>query len=292
MEKKRFDVEIPDGQHLGFSRDTDGAYRAHLFDDETNGLVGHAELFEVQEDATESPYVQHVYVSDSTGTKTSELTDEELEELLRGLVSLAIIVATFAAAAAPQVKNWWHGVALPAMKSGSETARVAIKSAGEKTVMTAKSALNKLTETLRHGGGASSEPARESEAVIENSSSNEVEVAFESYRARMDSTEARERFAAALLARAFSDEQLRLLREAEFENDPDSRLLHATMGRLTQEQVTATLSLLLQKNPSLLERQPLTELATVVSRTQAGRDLPLKLEAMNSRTADKTVDLS
>jgi hypothetical protein len=108
----------------------------------------------------------------------------------------------------------------------------------------------------------------------------------------MDSAEARERFAAALLARAFSDEQLRLLREAEFENDPDSRLLHATMGRLTQEQVTATLTLLLEKNPSLLERQPLKELSTVVSRAQAGRHLPLKLEAMKSRTADKTADFS
>lgn len=50
MAKKRFDVEVPDGQHLGFSRDTDGAYRAHLFDDETNDLVGHAELFEPEDD--------------------------------------------------------------------------------------------------------------------------------------------------------------------------------------------------------------------------------------------------
>jgi hypothetical protein len=48
--KKRFDVEVPDGQHLGVSRGTDGAYRAHLFHDDTNELVGHAELFEVDED--------------------------------------------------------------------------------------------------------------------------------------------------------------------------------------------------------------------------------------------------
>lgn len=285
MEKKRFDVEIPDGQHLGFSRGTDGAYRAHLFDDETNGLVGHAELFEVPADASDSPYDQYVYVSDSTGTKTGELTDEEFEELLRGLVSLAIIVATLAAAAAPQLRNWWHGVALPVMKSGSQTARVAIKMAGEKTLMTAKSLLNKSTETWRQGGGATRESAPESEAVIADSSSNKVEVAFRSYRARMDDSEARERFAAALLARAFSDEQLRLLGEAEFENDPESRLLHATMGKLTQKQVTQTLSLLLEKNPSLLERKPLAELAVVVSRTRSGRNLPLKLEAVTSPLA-------
>ena len=50
MAMKRFDVEVPDGQHLGYSRGTDGAFRAHLFRDDTNGLAGHAELFEVAED--------------------------------------------------------------------------------------------------------------------------------------------------------------------------------------------------------------------------------------------------
>ncbi|RHW27545.1 DUF2510 domain-containing protein [Nocardioides immobilis] len=50
MPRKKVDVEVPDGQHLGWSRDTDGALRAHLFDDRTNKLVGHAELFEPEDD--------------------------------------------------------------------------------------------------------------------------------------------------------------------------------------------------------------------------------------------------
>jgi hypothetical protein len=55
--RKRFDVEVPDGQHLGFSRDTVGARRAHLFDDENNDLVGHAELFAPDEDESSSPNI-------------------------------------------------------------------------------------------------------------------------------------------------------------------------------------------------------------------------------------------
>jgi hypothetical protein len=62
MAKKRFDAEIPKGQHLGVSRDTDGAYRGHLFDDETGQLVGHVELIEVDEDHCPNPPVEYIYV--------------------------------------------------------------------------------------------------------------------------------------------------------------------------------------------------------------------------------------
>lgn len=273
-------VEIPDGQRLGLSRDTDGAYRAHLFD-ETNNLVGHAELFEPDEDATDSPYIQYVYVSDSTDTKSGDLTDEELEEMLKALVGLAMIVATLAAAAAPHVKSWWHDVAVPLMKSASESARLAAKSARDNAKLTVKSALNTFTGTwMRERGAAESETPDVSEPVIAGSSI-EVAVAFEGYRARMGSAEARERFIGALLARAFSDEQLRLLSNAKFENDRDALDLQAAMERLTPQQVGETLSLMLEKNPSLLERDSLAELATVVrgSKTDGGY-VSLKLERM------------
>lgn len=66
MAEKRFDAEIPEGTHLGVSRDSNGAYRGHLFDDTTNKLVGHVELTEVDEeevDGYRNSTVEYVYVN-------------------------------------------------------------------------------------------------------------------------------------------------------------------------------------------------------------------------------------
>lgn len=49
MVKKRFEAEIPDGTRLDRSRDTAGAFRATIRDD-GNHLVGQVELFEVDDD--------------------------------------------------------------------------------------------------------------------------------------------------------------------------------------------------------------------------------------------------
>lgn len=280
MATKKFDVEVPDGQHLGLSRDTEGAYRAHLFD-ERNNLVGHAELFETGEDTTDSPYIQYVYVSDSTDTKSGELTDEELEEMLKALVGLAMIVATLAAAAAPHVKSWWHDVAVPVMNSASESARLAAKSARDNAKRTVKSALNTFTGTMRRARGAAESETRHVTLPAIAGSSIEVADAFEGYRSRLGSAKARERFIGALLARAFSDEQLRLLSNAKFENDSDALDLQAAMEKLTPQRVGETLSLMLEKNPSLLERDSLAELATVLRRSKTGGGyVSLKLERM------------
>ena len=48
MAEKKFRAEIPDGTHLDLSRETTGAYRGTLRD-EQNRLVGHAELHEIDD---------------------------------------------------------------------------------------------------------------------------------------------------------------------------------------------------------------------------------------------------
>src|SRR5690625_4440698 len=120
MVRRTFDVEIPDGQHLGFSRGTDGAYRAHLFDDETNELTGHAELFE-----TDEAFTQDAQYADAP--HSAALTDEELAEALEALARLVLIVATLASAAAPHVRSWWQDIALPAMRSAKNGAVTAVR---------------------------------------------------------------------------------------------------------------------------------------------------------------------
>ncbi|KIS28684.1 hypothetical protein TV39_04720 [Arthrobacter sp. SPG23] len=276
MARKRLDVEVPDGQHLGFSRDTDGAYRAHLFDNETNGLVGHAELFEPAKDESDSPYIEYVYVSDSRPKEGRELADKELDEALEALVRLGIIVA---AAAAPHVKRWWQGRAIPGLKSAGNTALLAVKSTSDNTLLTVKSTWNRFTGTRKpERSDAPVEMVPAAEPVREDSST-ELEVAFKDYRARMSSEEARQRFVVALLARAFSEEQMRMLRNAEIEDDGDPLSLKAAMVALTPQQVGETITSMLEKNPSLLERESLAGLGMILGGRRAdGECVPLRIE--------------
>lgn len=292
MARKRFDVEIPEGQHLGFSRDTDGAYRAHLFDDQTNDLVGHAELFEGDTDETRTPRVEYIYVSDSEPSRGHDLSDEELEETIEALLNLALIVTMLAIKAAPHIAGWWRGTAVPTLKLASGTARSAVRSVNEKTVrsirsksdtalLTLKSALPKLHkdqkaendvltgETVAAGPENPRRPAQ-------------LETAFTEYRSRMGSTEARERFVAALVARAFSDQQMQALRDATLEDNSEFPGLNDAMKALTPQRVGETMSVVLEKNPSLLEPHSISELRAIFSGGNEG--LALRIE--RPRTAE------
>lgn len=118
MPRERFDVEVPEGTHLGASRDTDGAYRAHLFDDDTNGLVGHAELFDPVKDEAEppsDPSPVFVYIDDGRATEAQAREPSEVEKLLGNLLLLGVLVAV--EKAKPHVKAWWTDQARPAMSA-------------------------------------------------------------------------------------------------------------------------------------------------------------------------------
>lgn len=257
MVRRTFDVEIPDGQHLGFSRGTDGAYRAHLFDDETNELTGHAELFE-----TDEAFTQDAQYADAP--HSAALTDEELAEALEALARLVLIVATLASAAAPHVRSWWQDIALPAMRSAKNGAVTAVRSRWDRVTAarrTGPPAVEIITPAEPAGGARSTELA----------------VAFQEYQARMSSAEARERFVRALLARAFSEEQLRLLRNARVDDDRPSALATA-VAALTPAQVEDTLTVMLEKNPSLLGCESLHQLGMVLGRRADGDLVPLRVE--------------
>lgn len=257
--RKQFDVEIPDGQHLGISRDTDGAYRAHLFDDETNGLVGHAELFEPEEvevGPTTDPYT---YGSDAQAPDHDEQLDE-LAELLGNLLALAIIGA--ATAAAPHIKRWWSYKVLPAFTS-----------TGEKI----KSTWNRIPRTRKAGSAAATAEFVALSDPAGNQSSNEVDAVLEGLRVKMGSAEARQRFVAALVAAAFAEEQMRLLRNARIEDVAAYSELESTLHELTPQQVGDTMNLMLKADLSLLDRETLTELGRVIDEGRTDREyVPLR----------------
>lgn len=122
MALKRFDVEVPDGQHLGYSRRTDGALRAHLFRDDTNELAGHAELFEVGEDELGPRRANDGYDRVAPSARAAEL-NPEIVALVDAIFEWLTLHAEDAAAkAGERLRNWWLGAAVPACKSTARTA--------------------------------------------------------------------------------------------------------------------------------------------------------------------------
>jgi hypothetical protein len=262
--RKRFDVEIPDGQRLGFSRDTDGAYRAHLFDVETNDLVGHAELFEPDEEPS-SPSIEYVYVPSSGAAEegSHQLSAEELAELIDLVIRAAV-------AAAPHIRKWW--TAFKARRAGQP--------------------ISKRIPHRREDHGPSI-PPRVAPLVAGPApvqSNTELAIAFQDDRIRMSSVEARERFVAALLAREFSDAQMKLLQDALIEDEQGPVELEGAIGTLTPHDVAETLKGILQRNPSLLGQGTPTELIPILGGGRADGELvPLKAEPLTDapRTTDR-----
>lgn len=275
MVRKRFDVEVPDGQHLGFSRDSAGAYRAHLFDDATNRLVGHAELIETDDDEDASHWSDWSD-ADLHGSRPPRpesrrhLTPEEVAETLEALAAVALVGASLASAAAPHVRRWWKGTAVAAREAGAR-GRSAARESGDGAVNALRSTWGKVARTRKADEAGAAEGATTDDSRPGSADPTELEAALRDHRARMSSAEAQERLVAALLARTFSDEQLRLLRSVVVDDDGDEPVPGDALGTPTAQQVGETVRLVLERNPSLLDGVSSAALADLLA---SGRQVP------------------
>ncbi|MGW6573271.1 hypothetical protein ACWGAN_14000 [Streptomyces sp. NPDC054945] len=246
--------EYPDGLTPGQSKD--GGLHQNLYDDEGN-LVGHGNFIpddESEEDsASESPpffFGESGCGHESDSRSREPLKPEEIAEAL-------IILIKFAAWTAPRLKRWWEGQALPF----------------------AKSTRNRFSRARRRD---SSDPSDES-ATLDGSAppepSREVVAELEEYRVGMGGEEASARFAAALMARLFSDEQMEMLRNARIEGEGGS-LGSRAVGEVTLQQVMDNVRLALEANPSLLTKESLAELGKVFARKGTSRRHAIELQVV------------
>jgi len=280
--RQRFDVEVPDGQHLGFSRDTTGARRAHLFDDETNDLVGHAELFELDEAGAFSPNSEYM---DLAYPEAAQAAPRPLSEAQRELaevlgIFMAEVIIEAAEATASHVSRWWSAKVVPAFGASRH---------GLKPTYT------RLPHRREDHSSSSTAVAAWVEDPVPTPSSGDLAVAFEAHRIRMSSAEARERLAAVLAARAFSEEQMKILSNVQIEDEDGPTELGRVVRGLTPQDVAETLIEILERNPPLLDRGTLTEPGSVVHDGRAGRDyVALKFERLKDvpRTMDREPELS
>lgn len=218
MAERIFRVVVPEGTRLGRSHGTGGDFRGNLYDETTGRLVGSAEMTEV-DDGDTGPAAPPWWLDPSVEGDEEQLTPAGLAALL-GLVVAAAAVS----AAAPVVVMLWQGRVLPRVRAWWRRVRRLPGPEG------------RVVGRARLG----SAPAR-----------GEVSSALEVYREPMSAAEARERLVAAVVARAVSEEQLRVLRERRVE-DPQAAAAAEVLASVPPERLAGAVRALLDANPTLL----------------------------------------
>jgi hypothetical protein len=151
--------------------------------------------------------------------------------------------------AAPHVRKWWYEQALPAAKAKwNDQALPSVKSKWSSVVRS-------RTRDRR------AEVAEDLQEVVTVSGDQ---------RTTMSGAEARKRFTAALMARIYSDEQLRLVRNARVvEEGEDGPVELGATEDLTPQRIGEHVALMLEANPSLLGEDTLAELGKLVAKIRA-----------------------
>jgi hypothetical protein len=204
-----------------------GGLDQNIYDDQGN-LAGHARFIpdDGSDDDYDCKYEDDCRRGSDAESEKVRLTPEEIAQLAE-LLAIAILAGV---KAAPHVRQWWDDQALPAVKAQWSRLTRSRKAESRQTVVPEVRAI------------ATAMPVADSPHVTS---------ALAVYQASMSSTEARERFVAALVARAFSDEQMRILRETPVRAG-DALDLGDLMEAVTPEEVARHINLVLQSNPTLL----------------------------------------
>ncbi|MEU9507792.1 hypothetical protein AB0D32_16125 [Micromonospora sp. NPDC048170] len=214
----------------------EGGLHQNLFDREGN-LKGSARF--IPDDVSEpEPAVvtETVYVPVERRRRTRE--EEELDQAIAALVSH--LIDRGIAKAKPLAEQWWR-----------ETARPAINA--QRAKMLERRSRRKAQKKTPVMEGAVVEPSQELTEVSDED------------RPNMSSAEAQARYLAALAARAYSDEQMRLVTSANIVDGEGLAELKRSLAELPSDQVTSLLEAM-ATNPSMLGEDTLAELASILGR--------------------------
>ena len=217
-----------------------GGLHQNLFDSEGH-LQGSAR-FVPTEDSDAEPLVvtETVYVTVEERRRSRE--EEELQEVINELVYQ--LLRRGAAKAWPVAERWWHEVARPAVGAQKTKLRDRVSRRRTRRDLAAGDSLE---------GGRAIDVA---ESVDE--------------RVKMSAAEAQARNLAAYAARAFSDEQLRLVNDAEIVGARDVDAVTQSLAALPPSQVRGLMAAM-AKDPTLLTDEALADLASLLGRlSQSG----------------------
>lgn len=209
-------VRVRKGARFARSRKTTGAHRGMTRDPDTN-QVGQAEIFLKEENELDpvAAYPQGWLDSDLDESEArAQERRENAEFLAEVLVEIGLRLAE---KAAPRVRKWWFEQALPAAKAKWNDQ--ALPSVKAKWSSVARS----RTSDRR------AEAAEDLQEVVTVSGDQ---------RTTMSGAEARKRFAAAVMARVYSDGQLRLVRNARVVDE--GRTVRWSWERRTSSRLSAS----------------------------------------------------
>jgi hypothetical protein len=235
--------EYPDDLTPGQSKK--GGLHQNLYDKQGN-LVGHGNFIpDKGGDApskTETPplfFEPSECDCESHSQSQERLDPEEIVEAL-------ILLINFAAWSAPRLERFWKHQVLPLAKS----TRRKFSRARKDENPDASSKLRTLVDPA---------PPEPSPEVTSELAETPVD---------MSSEEAAARLAAALIARIFSDEQMRILRNSRIEA-ADSQVRMGAVDQHTFQQAVEKLRSQLEVNPSLLTRESLADLRKSLAKIQS-----------------------
>lgn len=249
-------IRVPKGARLLQSSKTAGARRGMTRDPDNE--LGHAEIFlkeEIEPELEPEPVAACPHGWPDSARHASEAQEQERRETAEFIAEVVFQLGLrVAEKAAPHVRKWWSEQALPAMRT---------KWNGQAL----PSVKTRWTGVRSRVGDRRAEEAGGPQDVLTVSPDRGDR---RDRRKVMGGAEARQRLAAAVAARIYSDGQLRLLRGARVVDEgEDGPVEVESTADLTPQRIGEQVALMLEKDPSLLGGETLAELEKLVAGIRA-----------------------
>lgn len=235
-------VKLKEGTHLASSQDTHGTFRGTLYDDETNKLVGHAELEKVDE----SEYGWDHSYDYPLDQQEVELSPEmqKLTQAVGALFAIATI-HVITEHVAPGIKHWWQNKAVPTIKKKWE-------------IFTAKREDEPFPKDKKKSNLHTNEMITADE-IVQDMFSHKLEEAYEKYMNDMTSEEAQRELLDVFILSALLIAKIRKLSNARIIENGDAPTEYLEgqkiSERLTTSEYIDCINQILESNPQLLEEK-------------------------------------
>lgn len=226
-------VEFEDDARLSQSRQRPGDYSPLTRDSDDH--LGHVTLSDADEDDFESSSG-----SPSDPDPHDEWDAEEFEQQVVVIAMALALLVVGVSAAAPYVRQWWSDTAMPAIKSTGKKLKATLRrTPGDRQKRGADDSGDAASPTVRTRSGSAQGAASEASGP------------------EMSSADAQQRFARAVVAAAYAEQQMRLLRNARISDDDDPLELASRMQELSPQRLEKAIHLLLEAEPTMLDREKL-----------------------------------
>lgn len=225
-----------DDDDLTPGKKREGGLHQNLFDNDGH-LKGNARF--VPDDGDDEPDPLHV--TETVYVHVEERRRSQLEEDIQDIVRIAVdrLLDRGVEWARPIVSGWWHETARPYAAAKRDSFR---------------------SRRPRRTGQTSALSSAEPEVADADSLPTS---AVQGQRPRMSEAEAKARLLAALAARAYGEEQVRLVADADIIDGSTMEELERSLAELPAEQLRE-LVLAMATNPALLTEDSLAGLASII----------------------------